>query len=77
MTSLLGIAFVLSIGFAMFMFKKTQVKRLNESGRYEEYVRDRRETRRRARSRKREEEMQKNIKNTDGTSQHNREEGEI
>jgi uncharacterized protein HemX len=66
MTTLLGILLALCIGFAMFMFKKSQVKRLNESGRYEEYVRDRRETRRRARSRKREEEKQKNRENTEG-----------
>ncbi len=66
MISILGIALVLGIGFAFFMFKKSQVKRLNESGRYEEYVRDRREARRRARSRKREEEKQKNVKITEG-----------
>jgi uncharacterized protein YxeA len=66
MTTLLGIILALSIGFAMFMFKKSQVKRLNESGRYEEYVRDRREARRRARSRKRYEEQQRNEENTAG-----------
>jgi hypothetical protein len=66
MNSILGILFVFSVWFMVFMFRKTQNRRINESSRYEEHVRDRRETRRRARSRKREEEKQKNEKNTEG-----------
>lgn len=60
MTSILSIGLILSLIFMWYLFKKSQTKRLNESGRYEEYVRDRREARRRSRSRKREEEKQKN-----------------
>ena len=60
MNSILGILFVFSVWFMVFMFRKSQNQRINESSRYEEHVRDRRETRRRARSRKRYEEQQKN-----------------
>jgi hypothetical protein len=55
-----------AVVFMWVMFKLFSRSRLNEGGKYEEYVRDRRETRRRARSRKREEEKQKNEKNTEG-----------
>jgi PIN domain nuclease of toxin-antitoxin system len=66
MISVLAISLILSLIFFWYLLKKAQSKRLNESGRYEEYVRDRREARRRARSRKREEEKLKIDKNTEG-----------
>ena len=48
-------AFILSIWFMMRMFAASQKQRLNQSGRYEEHIRERREARRRKRSREREE----------------------
>ena len=41
----------------MRMFAASQKQRLNQSGRYEDHIRERREARRRARSRRREEEQ--------------------
>ena len=55
MLILFGTAFVLSIWFMMRMFAASQKQRLNQSGRYEEHIRERREARRRRRSREREE----------------------
>ena len=56
MLVLFGTAFILSIWFMMRMFAASQKQRLNQSGRYEDHIRERREARRRARSRRREEE---------------------
>ena len=58
MLILFGTAFVLSIWFMMRMFAASQKQRLNQSGRYEEHIRERREARRRARSRRQEEKEQ-------------------
>ncbi len=55
MLYLIGFAFILSIWFMMRMFAASQKQRLNQSGRYEEHIRERREARRRKRSRAREE----------------------
>ncbi len=55
MLFLFGTAFILSIWFMMRMFAASQKQRLNQSGRYEEHIRERREARRRKRSREREE----------------------
>lgn len=55
MLILFGTAFVLSIWFMVRMFAASQKQRLNQSGRYEEHVRERREARRRKRSRERQE----------------------
>jgi predicted Holliday junction resolvase-like endonuclease len=57
-------AMLVCLFFMRFMFRSAQT--LNRSNQYEEYVRDRRETRRRARSRRREEERLKNEENTEG-----------
>ena len=57
MLFLFGTAFVISIWFMMRMFAASQKQRLNQSGRYEDHIRERREARRRARSRRREEEQ--------------------
>ena len=51
--------FVLSILFMRLMYSASKSSRINQDGLYEEYVRDRRESRRRARSRRREEEKLK------------------
>ena len=58
MLILFGTAFVLSVWFMMRMFAASQKQRLNQSGRYEEHIRERREARRRARSRRQEEKEQ-------------------
>ena len=58
MLILFGTAFVLSIWFMMRMFAASQKQRLNQSGRYEDHIRERREARRRARSRRQEEKEQ-------------------
>ena len=62
MLVLFGTAFVLSVWFMMRMFAASQKQRLNQSGRYEEHIRERREARRRARSRRREEKEQERQK---------------
>ena len=58
MLILFGTAFVLSVWFMMRMFASSQKQRLNQSGRYEDHIRERREARRRARSRRQEEKEQ-------------------
>ena len=59
-TYLFGFMFLLSIVFMWRMVKLSQNSRLNQSGRYEYHISERREARRRKRSRERAEKLKKN-----------------